>query len=149
MCEPCKLNVHRYAAQLTDINNYIPFLPGVNKTKNVEEMDLIKILLKYVPKIWPKQAYLQGFDAETKTFQATVNLFKMWYIAEDVYKVIEVKPAKTIWGCMLTMWIYSVTIRKEKLSRLSNPIRSTMASARQKYRKYKGTTGQGKNVYDT
>ena len=37
-----------------------------------------------MPNVWSKQAYVQGFDCETITFEKSVNMFEHMEIAETV-----------------------------------------------------------------
>ena len=49
--------------------------------------ELNKILLHAVPNVWTKQAYLQGWDFEMKSYKATCELFERMEIAEKSTKV--------------------------------------------------------------
>ena len=71
-----------FVVRLADINNYISLFPGSDKSKTMDEAELNKILLHYVPNIWSKQYYLQGWDLDIKTFKAACSIFKITKIAE-------------------------------------------------------------------
>ena len=71
-----------FVVRLADINNYISLFPGSDKSKTMDEAELNKILLRYVPNIWSKQYYLQGWDLDIKTFKATCSMFKIMKIVE-------------------------------------------------------------------
>ena len=58
-----------FLARLTVINNFLPLLPGSDTTKKMPPEELNEILLCVVPNGWDKQAYLQGWDFEVKTFR--------------------------------------------------------------------------------
>ena len=48
--------------------------------------ELNKITLQAVPNTWAKQAYLQGWDFEGRTYKGTCEMFKCIEIAEQVYR---------------------------------------------------------------
>ena len=50
------------------------------------------ILLKLIPNIWSKQAYVQVLDCESITFKADVNMFERMEIAESIYEGV-VEPS--------------------------------------------------------
>ena len=56
--------------------------------------ELNKIYLHAVLNGWAKQAYLQGWDFEGKSYKETCEIFERMEIAEQYYK--GVKPSKTI-----------------------------------------------------
>ena len=47
---------------------------------------LNEILSNNIPKIWSKQAYVQGFDGETIYFKNDVNMFERMEIAKSIYE---------------------------------------------------------------
>ena len=59
------LMVRRYAACLIYLNEYLASFPGATMADKMEVTKLNEILLNSMPKIWSKQAYVQGFDCET------------------------------------------------------------------------------------
>ena len=69
MCHEMKklhgLKVTRYADCMIYLNEYLSMLPREKASYNFFEMELNAILLKRMPKIWNRQAYVQGFYCET------------------------------------------------------------------------------------
>ena len=49
--------------------------------------ELNKILLNSMPNSWSKQAYIQGLDCESITFNKSVNMFERMEIAESITKM--------------------------------------------------------------
>ena len=58
--------------------------------------ELNEILLKIMPNIWSKQAYVQGFDCETISLKKDVNMFDRIEISETIYE------------CVLTPYYYKL-----------------------------------------
>ena len=75
-----------FASRLTELKNYLPLFPGSSANKKIPPEDLNKILLHAFPNGWEKQAYLQGWDFEMKSYKATWKLFKISEVAEKIYK---------------------------------------------------------------
>ena len=67
MCKHHDMTFKRFAAKPSEINNFLPFLPGSDATKNMPDKELNEILIHAVPNGWEKQSYLQGQDFEMKT----------------------------------------------------------------------------------
>ena len=65
MCKLYVLNMLRYTARLTKLNEYIPLFPGPDDSKNIEEEEMNKILLHSVPNPWANQYYLWRFTFES------------------------------------------------------------------------------------
>ena len=76
MRKPWDLPFKRFAARLTELNNYLPLLPWYSATKKVPPEEINEIILHAVPNVWEKQAYLQGRIFEMKIYKA------MWKISE-------------------------------------------------------------------
>ena len=86
MRKPRELQFKYFSARLTELNNYLPFFPGSSSNKKIPPQELNKILLHAVPKSWAKQAYLQGWDFEMKSYKATCKLFEIIEVAEQIYE---------------------------------------------------------------
>ena len=56
MRKPCDMIFKSFAAQLTEIKNFIPFFPGSDATNNITPEELNKILLHAVPNVWAKKS---------------------------------------------------------------------------------------------
>ena len=80
----CDILFKRFAERLTEIHNFHPLLPISEATKKVPPEDLNYILLHAVPSRWDKQAYIQGWYFEMKTFRETCAMFEGMEIAEQV-----------------------------------------------------------------
>ena len=74
MRKPQDLLFKRFSAQLTELNNYLPLFPGSIADKKMSSQELNGMLLHSVPNIGAKQAYLQGWDFEGKSFKDTCNV---------------------------------------------------------------------------
>ena len=51
-----------FAARLNEMNNFLPFFPGSEKSNKMEMEELNEILLNADPNRWAKKSYLQGWD---------------------------------------------------------------------------------------
>ena len=71
MRKPRDLPFKRFAARLTEINNYQTLFPVSNAAKKITPEELNNILLHSVLNGWAKQAYLQGWYFEMKIYKAT------------------------------------------------------------------------------
>ena len=60
MRKPQHLQFKIFAARLTELNNYLPLLPGSSAAKKMDPEELNEILLRAVPNAWARQAYIQG-----------------------------------------------------------------------------------------
>ena len=60
-----------FVARLTEMNNFLPLLPGLGVSKKMTQEELNEILLHVVPNAQEKQSYLQGLDFEIKTYKET------------------------------------------------------------------------------
>ena len=67
-----------------EINNYLPLFPGSSVSKKIAPEDLNDIILHTVPNMWAKQAYLQVWDLEGRTYKDTCEMFECMEIAEQV-----------------------------------------------------------------
>ena len=87
------LTFKRFNAQLTKLNNYPPLFHGSSAYEKMDPRELNDTLLHAVPNGWTKQAYLQGWEFEGKSYKDTCNFFERMEIAEQVYE--GVTPSKT------------------------------------------------------
>ena len=85
MCKLCDAPFKRFAARLTELNNYLPLFIGSSVYKKITHKDLNKILLHSVLNGGGKQTYLQGWDFEMQTYKVTCNMLKHMEIAEQFY----------------------------------------------------------------
>ena len=86
MRKPWYLPFKRFAAWITELNNYLPILPGSIAHKKIPPKELNKILLYYVPNSGEKQYYLHEWDVEGKSYKETCEMLKHTEIAEQAYK---------------------------------------------------------------
>ena len=75
-----------FTARLTEINNFLPLLPGYDSTRNIPLEEINEILLFVGPNGWAKQAYVHGWEFRMNTFRKTCAMFKQMEISEQVYK---------------------------------------------------------------
>ena len=73
--QPRGLKVRRYAASLTNLDEYLDVFPAANMSDFLCVTELNEKFSKCVPNIWIKQENVQGFDYEYIAFKADVNLF--------------------------------------------------------------------------
>ena len=92
MKKPRRLTVRRYAARLIDINEYLASFLRETLNDKIGITELNGILLNSVPKIWYKQAYIQGFDCESIAFKKAVNMFEHIETADSIYEGV-VEPS--------------------------------------------------------
>ena len=76
MHKPRELPFKWFVAHFTELDNYLPLFTGLSASKNIPPEELNNILLHTIPNDWKKQAYLQGWDFDTKVYKATCDLFK-------------------------------------------------------------------------
>ena len=86
MCKNSDIPFKLFAAQLMEINNFLPLLPGLDASKKMPPEIINLILLHAVPNVCANKSYLQGCYFEMKTFRETCAMFKQMEIAEQVYK---------------------------------------------------------------
>ena len=86
MCKPQILSFKRFAARLTEINNYLQLFPGPIEAKKMASEYLNKILLHAIPNFWLKQSDIQGWDFKGNTYNDTCEIFEWMEIAEQVYE---------------------------------------------------------------
>ena len=86
MSKPRYMYFKRFTARLTEIDNFLPLLPGYEPTNKINTKELNKILLHTVPNEWERQYYFQGWGFETKTYRETCGIFEQMEIAEQVYE---------------------------------------------------------------
>ena len=77
MRKPKDIAFKRFAARLTELNNYLLLFPGSSATKKIRPEELKDILLHAIPNVWAKQTYLQGWDFEMKSYKDMYKLFKI------------------------------------------------------------------------
>ena len=58
MRKPCALIFNGFSEWLTNINKYLLDFPGLDKSKNMEKVELNKIILHAVPNLWDKYSSL-------------------------------------------------------------------------------------------
>ena len=92
MEKPRALTVRRYTACLTDINEYLESFLGAALNDNIVVTEIDEIFLNSMLNIWSRQAYVQGFDFESITFEKSVSMFECMEIAEFIYEVV-VEPS--------------------------------------------------------
>ena len=99
MCHEMKklhgLKVIRYADCMIYLNEYLSMLPREKASYNFFEMELNAILLKRMPKIWNRQAYVQGFYCETITKEICKHVWThgnnriyLWRCCRFFYKTL-------------------------------------------------------------
>ena len=76
----------RFAACQTELNNYLPIFPVSSAAKKIPPEDINNILLHAVPNGWAKQAYLQGWEFDIKSYKAMCELFKRMEVAKKIYE---------------------------------------------------------------
>ena len=86
MRKPQDIPFRRFAARLRELNNYLPLFPIYSSAKKMLPEYLNKIILHAVPNVWEKQAYLQGWEFETKSYKDTYELFEIMEVTEKIYK---------------------------------------------------------------
>ena len=52
----------------------------------MDPKDLNKIILHAVQKYWTRQAYIQGWDFEGRSYKETCDMFERMEIAEAIYE---------------------------------------------------------------
>ena len=52
----------------------------------MDSEELNDILLHAIPNSWAKQAYIQGWGFEERSYKETCNIFERMEIAEEIYK---------------------------------------------------------------
>ena len=55
---------------------YVDSFPGATLADKINVTVFNDIILNIMPKIWSKQAYVQGFGWESISFKNTVNIFE-------------------------------------------------------------------------
>ena len=59
----------RFAARLTEMNNFLPLFPGSEASKKMETEEINKVILHAVPNGRSKQSYLKGWDFKLNTYR--------------------------------------------------------------------------------
>ena len=129
MRKPRDLPLKKFAAQLTELNNYLLLFLGSVNAKKMDPEELNDILLRAVPNSWARQAYLQGWDFEGRTYKGTCDMFERIEIAEAIYE--GGAPSKIISGKKATVPFLTVRRREEEPPRHPTPIMAALASARE------------------
>ena len=65
------MSTRRLSACLMDLEKYLLSFPGSNDSNKTDEGDINEILLNAVHNGWAKQAYLQGWDFEERSYRET------------------------------------------------------------------------------
>ena len=86
MHKPREMSFKRFAARLTEINNFLPVFPVSDLTKKMPTKELNYILLQAVPNGWARQFYFQGWDFEVNTYRGTCDIFEGVEISEQGYE---------------------------------------------------------------
>ena len=76
MCKPREIHRKKVAARLTELINKLLILPGSCFSKKMIPEEINEILLHSVPNAWAKQAYLQGWDFDRRTYKDTCDIFE-------------------------------------------------------------------------
>ena len=64
-----------------ELNNHLSLYPGSDAAKKMDPEEINKILLHAVPNLWAKQAYIQVWNFEGRSYKETCNMFKRMEIA--------------------------------------------------------------------
>ena len=86
MRKPHDMPWKRFAAQLTEINNFLPIFPGSDASKKRHPKELNEILPHAVPRRLAKQSYLQGWYFEMNNSRETCAMFELMETSEQVSK---------------------------------------------------------------
>ena len=105
MRKPCDMPLKRFAAQLTEINNFLHILPSLDAKKNMTNEELKEILLHALPNGWENQSWLQVWNFEIKAYRETCVIFERMEISEQVYE--GQTPSKRIIGQITTVRVIS------------------------------------------
>ena len=73
-------------ARLIDLNEYLDSLPEAIFSDKIGVTESEKYIFNRMPDSQSKNAYVQGFDCESTSFQKAVNLFQQMEIAESIYE---------------------------------------------------------------
>ena len=107
--------------RLIYLNEYLASFPGATMADKMGVTELNEILLNSMPKIWSKQAYVQGFDCETISFKKAVNMFEHMEISESIYGGVVTIYYKKLLRQKPTI-LDSVVTREEKtIHQILNP----------------------------
>ena len=74
--EPQGLLIKIFYARLTELINYLPIFPVSSAADKMDPEELNKIILHVVPNSWAKQAYIQGWDFEGRSYKDTCDMFE-------------------------------------------------------------------------
>ena len=75
-----------FSAWQTKLNNYLPLSPGSSASKKIARKKLNKIFFRTVLNVWAKQAYIQGWYFDGRSYKDTCDMFERMNIEEQVYK---------------------------------------------------------------
>ena len=81
MRKPRDLPLKKFAAQLTELNNYLLLLPGSSNANNMDPEEINEILLRAVLNYWVRQAYIQVWYSEGRTYKEICETFERMEIA--------------------------------------------------------------------
>ena len=77
------------------MNTYLPLFPGSSAFNKIPPKEVNKILLHTISNGWEKQAYIQGWGFEGKTYKETCEMFECMDISRNVYKGTTTSKTKT------------------------------------------------------
>ena len=84
MKKPHSLKLRHYAVCLIGFNEYLASFRGATMSYKMCVTELNTILLKSMPDIFSKQAYVQGFDCEAVSFKRAADIFDYMEMSESV-----------------------------------------------------------------
>ena len=84
---PCKLNTRRYAALLTQLNEYLIAFTRFEFKQKFGDMELNQILLHSMTSGWDKQDFIQGIDFEMETIKKEITCLNVWILRSLFIKV--------------------------------------------------------------
>ena len=127
-----------------ELNNYLPLFPGSSATSKIHPEELNEIILQAVLKGWAKQAYLQVWDFEMKSYKATFGLSKILEVAEKYTKAE--KLLKIHLGQTPTVSVMAVNEREENPPRLPTPLRPISQAQDNKFRPSEQSANRRENM---
>ena len=84
--KPWIMTFKHFVARLTEINNFLLLFPVSDVSNKMEMEEINDILFHAVSNRWAKQAYLQGWYFEMKTYRETCAMFDRMEVTEQVYE---------------------------------------------------------------
>ena len=86
MHKDCDMPFKGFTARLTEIDKFLPLLPGSDDSKNMPTEELNETPLHAVPNGREKKSYIQGWEFEMKNYRQTCAMLEQMKIAEQVYE---------------------------------------------------------------